>query len=96
MLISEAKLCALRESLYTIYVFQDVESREFIMCTRLPNWNIPKINIGDVGFLQYQIVQAGDEYFNPTTGEKNRFNYSNVYFNNFVLKSDINQQEIIL
>lgn len=96
MLIIEAKLCALRESMYTIYVFQDIKSEEYIMCTRLPNWNVPNIDIGDIGFLQYQMVKAGDEYYNPFTGEKCRFNYSNIYFNNFILKSDVKQQEIIL
>lgn len=97
MQIIEAKLCALRESKYTVYVFQDVINEEYIMCTRLPNWNIPKINIGDIGFLQYQIVKSGDEYFNPSTGETDKFNYSNIYFNNFILKSDVvNNQELIL
>ena len=66
------------------------------MCTRLPNWQTPNIEIGEEGFLQYQIVKAGDIYFNPHSQVTSSYNYSNVYFNNFVKKSEVNKTEIIL
>ena len=95
--ITEAKLLAVREGVYTLYVFKDNINNTFIMCTRLPNWQIPDVTIGDEGFLQYQTVKAGEEYFDVTTGEKNTFKYTNVYFVNFVKKSeDINKETIIL
>lgn len=95
--ITEAKLLAVREGVYTLYVFKDSINNTFIMCTRLPNWQIPDVTIGDEGFLQYQTVKAGEEYFDVTTGEKNTFKYTNVYFINFVKKSeDINKETIIL
>lgn len=96
MSIIEAKLCAVRESVYTIYVFQDIKTEEYVMCTRLPNWNVPNINIDDIGFLEYHEVKSGEEYFNPTTEETCKFKYSNIYFNNFVLRSNIKQTELIL
>ena len=95
-LVDEVKLLAVREGAYTVYVFRSILTDKYIMCTRLPNWQSPKININDEGFLQYQIVQAGEEYFNPLTQEKIRYNYSNVYFNNFVKRSDCCESEIII
>jgi hypothetical protein len=95
-LVKEAILVAIRYGEYTVYVFKAVESSEYIMCTRLPNWQSPAININDRGFLQYQIVEAGDEY-SPLGGNKVRYKYSNIYFINFVKRSEVNSnKELIL
>lgn len=95
-LIKEVQLLAIREAVYTLYVFEELSSGEYIICTRLPNWQVPEINIGDKGYLQYQDVNAGDEYVTPN-GDKVQYRYSNVYFINFVSKSDIvKNKEIIL
>lgn len=94
--IKEVKLLAVREGNYTTYVFQTLDTKEYIMCTRLPNWKVPEIQIGDEGFLQYQVVQAGEEYFSIVEQKNIRYNYSNIYFNNFILKTEIiNNKEII-
>lgn len=94
--IKEVKLLAVREGNYTTYVFQTLDTKEYIMCTRLPNWKVPEIQIGDEGFLQYQVVQAGEEYFSIAEQKNIRYNYSNIYFNNFILKTEIiNNKEII-
>jgi hypothetical protein len=89
-----AELLAIREGAYTIYVFKNLESNEFIMCTRLPSWQVPEIQIGDSGYLKYQKAKAGEEYFNPVTGEKQIYRYSNLYFLNFIQKTDINNSNI--
>ena len=95
-LIKEVELLAIRQGTYTMYVFKSIETEEYIMCTRLPNWQVPEINVGDRGFLNYQKVNAGDEYVTPG-GERIVYRYSNVYFINFVNKSDIvKNKEIIL
>ena len=94
-LVSDAKLVAIRDGHYTIYVFQDINSKEYIMCTRPPNWQTPNVDLWEEGFLQYQIVKAGEEYFEPETGKKLIYNYSNVYFTNFVKKTD-NKSDIVI
>lgn len=86
--IKEVELVAVRNSVYSIYVFKSLTDSEYIMCTRLPNWQVPEIEIGMTGFLQYQIVSAGDEYITPD-GETISYRYSNCYFINFVNKSDV-------
>lgn len=95
--IAEVKLLAVREGTYTMYVFQQLDTKEYIMCTRLPNWRVPDVNIGDSGFLEYQSVKAGETYFNPKNETTVHYSYSNVYFLNFVQKTEILQnKEIIL
>lgn len=94
--VVRAELKAIRQSHYTMYVFQ-VEDGTYLMCTRLPNWQVPDITIGDVGYLNYQIVKAGEEYFNPDTLETIQYKYSNIYFINFVNEGEgITKDSIII
>lgn len=79
-----------------MYIFKNLESNEYVMCTRLPNWNTPNIDIGEEGFLKFQKAIAGEKYFNPTTQETCTYQYSNIYFLNFVKKTDISNNNIII
>jgi hypothetical protein len=79
-----------------MYVFKNLENNEYVMCTRLPNWQVPNIELGDEGFLQIEKAVAGQQYFNPTTQETRTYQYSNIYFLNFVKKTDINNDNIII
>jgi hypothetical protein len=83
--IKKAKLEAKKSSTYTMYVFKIYDTEEYIMCTRLPNWQTPEILIGDEGFLQYQIVYAGEEFYDPILEKKLTYKYNNIYFINFIL-----------
>ena len=95
--IEEVKLLAVRYGIYTMYVFQVLETKEYIMCTKLPNWQTPNINIGDIGFLEFQNVKAGETYFDPKTQTKVCYSYTNSYFLNFIQRTNISQNnEIIL
>lgn len=95
-LIKEVELIACRGGTYTMYVFKTLDTNDYIMCTRPPNWKVPEISVGDKGFLQYQIVKAGDIYVTPD-GTTVTYRYSNTYFINFVKKSDtLKNKEIIL
>jgi hypothetical protein len=95
--VIRVKLQAIKEGVYTMYVFKNLEDSNYIMCTRLPNWQTPDISIGDVGFLNYQVVKAGEEYYNPITEEQIKYSYSNIYFINFVRESEIiNNNSIII
>jgi hypothetical protein len=94
--IDRVKLLATRPGDYTIYVFQKMDNNEYIMCTRLPNWKVPSIDIGHIGFLQYQIVKAGDMYFDPNTQRNISYNYSNIYFINFVDENELVKNDKII
>lgn len=95
-MIINAKLIAVRQGNYTNYVFKNLENNTYVMCTKLPNWQTPDVQIGDTGFLKYEEVVAGEKYFNPATQTHQVYNYSNVYFENFVKESDIVNTNIIL
>jgi len=93
----EVVLVAVREGSYTNYVFKDNESNEYIFCTKLPNWQIPSIDMGDIGYLQYQQVKAGESYYDPAKETEIAYRYSNCYLVNFVRKSEVvKNKEIIL
>lgn len=94
-IVKEVTLVAIRSGEYTVYVFKVLDAPEYIMCTRLPNWQSPNININDVGYLQYQIVRAGESY-TSAFGQTLPYKYSNIYFINFVNRSNISKQELIL
>ena len=95
-IVKEVEIIAAREGTYSVYVFKSIEDSEYILCTRLPNWQIPELSIGMKGFLQYQIVRAGDSYITPM-GENVIYRYSNTYIVNFINKTDVvKNKEIIL
>lgn len=97
MYVEKVELLAIKEDTYTVYVFRNLDTNKYIMCTRLPNWRVPSISIGDKGYLEYQTVLAGESYYDPTLGIYGIYQYSNVYFINFILEANIIQNnEIIL
>jgi hypothetical protein len=93
--VEKVKLIAIKDSYYTIYVFKKLEGEGYIMCTKLPNWQTPDVTLGSEGFLHYQNVKAGETYYNPATDKKETYKYSNIYFINFILETDISNNEII-
>lgn len=77
---------------YTTYVFEclDEEIRRntlYIMCTRFPNWEGAKIEIGEIGFLGFFEIRAGvDSWYD---GNKMvPYRYSNIQFIKFVKKPE--------
>jgi hypothetical protein len=94
-----AKLIAKKEEPgdYTVLVFLDLDSRRYLMCTKLPQWNTKTPSIDDIGFLQYREFIAGqDTWFNSTTGDQIPYNYTGLYFWDFVMKEERIKQELVL
>jgi len=70
---------------YRTYVFRILDTQEYFMSTLLPNWDIPAININDIGYLSYIFVQAGeDTWFNRTTKKREPYQYDGVYIHKFI------------
>ncbi len=73
---------------YITYVFECLDDNiirqtKYIMCTRFPNWDHRKIEIGEVGFLNFFEVRAGiDKWFDGTKFVPYR--YSNIQFIKFI------------
>lgn len=88
-----SQLIAKRENFggYIIYVFKNLNSNEYLMCTRLPNWNSAEIKIGDIGFLNYKEVIGGEtQYFNVYENKYCYYKYDNIYFESFIKENKVN------
>ena len=89
-----ATLVAKKLGLYTVYVFRNLDSNEYLMCTKLPNWDSNDISIGTSGFLTYENAVAGEKYFNPKSQTFGVYNYTKMYFKNFIEDIKHNIEEI--
>lgn len=91
-MVLKAKLVAKDEVLngYSTYVFEclDKEIRQetkYCMCTRFPNWDAARINIGDEGFLHVEERQAGkDQWYDQQSQQWYSFNYDMIQFIRFI------------
>lgn len=87
-----AKLLTKKEGLYTLYVFQDLDTGAYIMCTKLPNWGQRKLEVNSTGFLTLDYVVAGEPYFDRNNQKGKVYNYTQIYFKEFIpetIKEDI-------
>lgn len=85
---------------YINYVFKNLDNAPFghtyIMTTRWYNWQHRELDIGEIGYLTYEEVQAGiDKWWD---GEKfTPYNYNNLIFIKFIKeKADNSKEDIIL
>ena len=90
------KLVAKLDEQYTTMVFQNLDEPNnsllrYITVTKLPNWTGVNPEIGDIGFIECEYVNAGDEYYQRNTGNKEMYKYTQCYFLNFIKE----QQEIV-
>lgn len=92
----KAVLIAKKEGIYTTYVFKNLETEEYIMCTKLPNWDCNNIPLNVEGFLSYELAIAGNSYYNPKTENFEIYKYSKLYFKNFIIEDKLKNEEIIL
>ena len=101
MITIKAKLLCKEHDLmgYTIYVFQNLDSvstfDKYIMTTRWPNWQHRSIDIGEIGYLTYKEVIAGQD----TWWDGSKFipyNYTNIVFIKFIKEKDNSNKDIII
>lgn len=85
---------------YVTYVFECLDKEviketRYIMCTRFPNWEHRKINIGEVGYLNFFEIQAGiDKWFNGS--EMIPYNYNCIQFIKFVPKPKESNHDYVM
>ena len=89
------KIKAIQAGFYTNIVVEDLtrewtDPYKFITVVRCPNWECPEsINIDDVGYLCYQPVREGEQWYNSQTKEFDVYKYTNMYFMNFIRETDV-------
>jgi len=93
------EVVAIQPGQYTNYVFKNLDESDnsllrYITVTRLPNWNCKNLEIGDTGYFECDYVNAGDNYYQTSTGNTGTYNYTVCYLLNFIEKQEkINQKE---
>lgn len=86
---------------YQTLVFKDLENSQFgyqyRMVTVFYNWEARVPDIGEVGYLEYDSVEAGiDKYYDKNSKEFKVYNYTNLIFYKFVKEKDNSTKDIIL
>ena len=91
------KIVAKDVNQYTTIVVEDLHRNEtddlkYVTVVKLPNWyNSCNIEIGDIGYLQFQYVESGkSKWFNKISQDYEIYKYNNNYFINFIIKRDEN------
>lgn len=86
-------MVAKQDDFYPLFVFQNLDERNnsllrYVTVTLLPNWNGNIPEVGDTGFLSCEYVDAGEEYFQRSTGNKEQYKYTSCYFLNFIKEQE--------
>lgn len=87
------EIVAIQPGQYTVYVFKNLDEQNnsllrYITVTRLPNWNCKNLEIGDIGYFECDYVNAGDVYYQTSTGTQEKYNYTVCYLINFIEKQE--------
>lgn len=101
MVTIHAKLLAKEHDIggYTTYVFENLDDAPFghkyLMLTRWPNWQARNIDVGEVGYVTYKEVIAGqDTWWDGTNFIP--YNYTNIIFIKFVKENKDNSKDILI
>lgn len=81
---------------YINYIFQDLDHNAatsdspYLMVTRFPNWQADNLQIGDIGFLNYDSVIAGrSEWWDNASQQFHKYKYTNLVFVKFIRERKI-------
>ena len=76
MITIYAKLLAGKRELggYVKYVFQDLDTKKYILSTKFPNWNSDPIKLDTIGYLKYEKISAGELY--PIRNDRVPYKYT--------------------
>lgn len=73
---------------YTHYVFKNLVTLNYCMVTKLPNWDLPFIKIGDIGYMKYMEAVAGQDTWWDALNERNvPYKTDGAYMLNWIFSS---------
>lgn len=93
------KILVIDENQYTHIVVEDLgrdysDDLKYVTVTLLPNWEYKDLEIGNIGYLQFQPVEGGKtQYFKRLCEDFEIYKYSNNYFINFFKEKELCKQE---
>lgn len=86
---------------YQTIVVKDLDNSRFGELYRMlvvfPNWESRVPEIGEIGFLNYDFVEAGkDKYYDRVDSTFKVYNFTNLIFLKFVKEQDNYSKDIII
>lgn len=86
-------MVAKQDDFYPLFVFQNLDEPDnsllrYVTVTKLPNWTGKIPDIGEIGYLSCEYVDAGEEYYQRSTGNKEQYKYTSCYFLNFIKEQE--------
>lgn len=73
---------------YINYVFKNLEATKwdnvYFLCTRYPRWEHRELKKGEIGYVTFTEVIAGEEYYNHITNSRDFYNHSHIRFDKFI------------
>ena len=86
---------------YHTLVFKILENNipfghNYALITVFPNWQAKIPELGETGYLMYDEVVAGDNYYDRNSGSIMKYNFSNLIFKKFVKEQDNFNKDIII
>ena len=87
------RVVAIKDELYTSYVFRNFDEQDnslmrYVTVVKCPNWMGTSPQLNDVGYVEYEYVEAGDTYFDRNSGNSSIYNYTSCYFINFIKENE--------
>ena len=87
---------------YQLLVFKILDNQvpfghQYCMVTVFPNWESRIPEIGEIGYVNYDEVIAGeDKWYDLDTDKFIPYNYTNLIFKKFVKEQDNSTKDIII
>lgn len=86
---------------YQSLVFKNLDDssfgKKYVLTTVFPNWESRIPDVGEIGYLLYDEVQAGiDTYYDRISDSIVKYNFSNFIFKKFVKEQQNISKDIIL
>lgn len=87
----KAKLVAIEDDVngYVQYAFENLEPEDvwskYIMVTRYPNWDLPALYIGDIGYVKFTDILAGyDKWYDAEADDFVSYRYTMSVLEKFI------------
>lgn len=93
------KILVIDQNQYTNIVVEDLrreyaDDLKYVTVTVLPNWEIKDVELGNIGYLQFQSVEGGKtQYFKRVCEDFETYKYTNNYFISFLKEKELCKQD---
>jgi hypothetical protein len=93
----KCNIVGIEKGTYTVFVVYDLINHDYKTITLYPNWQGYIPDQYEIGFLEFENVKSGDEYWDVNDKTMKVYNYSALVFHRFIKETNLTSKgEIIL